>query len=109
MPVPPVQQTVSKYLESARLLQTPEAYAKTEALAKTFVEKEAPKLQWILHLKSWWAKVHDPPFWCDAAAPSPPFYFLLFFFFFFSLFPDLRPAPPPLPPNVPRPHSRTFK
>ena len=83
MPVPPVQQTVSKYLESARLLQTPEAYAKTEALAKTFVEKEAPKLQWILHLKSWWAKVHDPPFWCDAAAPSPPFYFLLFFFFFF--------------------------
>lgn len=44
-----------KYLESVRPLMNDEEFKRMTALAKDFELKLAPKLQWYLKLKSWWA------------------------------------------------------
>ena len=53
LPVPPLAETVRRYLESARQLQTPEEFEGTAATAAAFLAKEGPTLQWYLQLKSW--------------------------------------------------------
>ncbi|PKU27939.1 carnitine o-palmitoyltransferase muscle isoform [Limosa lapponica baueri] len=54
LPVPSVEATITRYLESVRPLMDDERYGKMEALAKEFKEKTAPRLQKYLILKSWW-------------------------------------------------------
>ncbi|XP_028929802.1 carnitine O-palmitoyltransferase 1, brain isoform [Ornithorhynchus anatinus] len=63
LPVPAVQDTVQKYLESVRPLQTDEDFERTMALAQAFQRKEAPRLQWYLRLKSWWAANYVSDWW----------------------------------------------
>lgn len=63
LPVPPVEQTVKKYLDSAKLLQSPEDFAKTEAQAKDFLTTEGPKLQFYLKLKSWFSPNYVTDWW----------------------------------------------
>ncbi|NXX74956.1 CPT1B palmitoyltransferase, partial [Urocolius indicus] len=63
LPVPPVEATISRYLESVRPLLDDEKYSKMEALAKEFKEKMAPRLQKYLILKSWWTTNYVSDWW----------------------------------------------
>ncbi|XP_009459915.1 PREDICTED: carnitine O-palmitoyltransferase 1, muscle isoform [Nipponia nippon] len=60
LPVPPVEATITRYLESVRPLMDDEKYSKMEVLAKEFKEKTAPRLQKYLILKSWWTTNYEP-------------------------------------------------
>jgi hypothetical protein len=53
LPVPDLKETVAKYVESARQLQTEAEFAETKKLAAEFLANEGPRLQWYLKLKSW--------------------------------------------------------
>ncbi|KAF1641617.1 Carnitine O-palmitoyltransferase 1, muscle isoform, partial [Eudyptes chrysocome] len=63
LPVPPVEATITRYLESVRPLMDDEKYSKMEALAKEFKEKTAPRLQKYLILKSWWTTNYVSDWW----------------------------------------------
>ncbi|KAF1562662.1 Carnitine O-palmitoyltransferase 1, muscle isoform, partial [Eudyptes schlegeli] len=63
LPVPPVEATITRYLESVRPLMDDEKYCKMEALAKEFKEKTAPRLQKYLILKSWWTTNYVSDWW----------------------------------------------
>ena len=63
LPVPDLKETVARFVSSARLLQNDEDFAKTEELAKGFLESEGPKLQWYLKLKSWLAPNYVTDWW----------------------------------------------
>ncbi|XP_074980722.1 carnitine O-palmitoyltransferase 1, muscle isoform isoform X2 [Caretta caretta] len=59
LPVPSVEATIHRYLESVRPLLEDEKYRKMEALAQAFQQHTAPRLQKFLVLKSWWAPNYD--------------------------------------------------
>uniref|UniRef100_A0A673KE38 carnitine O-palmitoyltransferase n=1 Tax=Sinocyclocheilus rhinocerous TaxID=307959 RepID=A0A673KE38_9TELE len=63
LPVPPVKDTVRRYLESARPLMDDEQYKRMEGLAKDFEKNLGPRLQWYLKLKSWWASNYVSDWW----------------------------------------------
>ena len=63
LPVPDLGHTVEGYLASARLLQSPEEYAITEAQARSFLANEGPRLNWYLKLKSWIAPNYVTDWW----------------------------------------------
>uniref|UniRef100_A0A663E2K7 Carnitine O-palmitoyltransferase 1, muscle isoform n=1 Tax=Aquila chrysaetos chrysaetos TaxID=223781 RepID=A0A663E2K7_AQUCH len=63
LPVPPVEATITRYLESVRPLMDDDKYSKMEALAKEFKEKTAPRLQKYLILKSWWTTNYVSDWW----------------------------------------------
>ncbi|KAM9582381.1 carnitine O-palmitoyltransferase 1, muscle isoform [Guaruba guarouba] len=63
LPVPPVQATITRYLESVRPLMDDEKYTKMETLAKEFKETIAPRLQKYLILKSWWTTNYVSDWW----------------------------------------------
>ncbi|XP_051975584.1 carnitine O-palmitoyltransferase 1, liver isoform isoform X1 [Xyrauchen texanus] len=63
LPVPPVKDTVKRYLESARPLMDDDEYKRMEGLAKDFEKNMGPKLQWYLKLKSWWASNYVSDWW----------------------------------------------
>ncbi|XP_064355550.1 carnitine O-palmitoyltransferase 1, muscle isoform isoform X2 [Dromaius novaehollandiae] len=63
LPVPPVEATVTRYLESVRPLMDEEKYRRMEALAEEFKEKTAPQLQKYLVLKSWWTTNYVSDWW----------------------------------------------
>uniref|UniRef100_A0A673MTV4 carnitine O-palmitoyltransferase n=1 Tax=Sinocyclocheilus rhinocerous TaxID=307959 RepID=A0A673MTV4_9TELE len=63
LPVPPIKDTVRRYLESARPLMDDEQYKRMEGLAKDFEKNLGPKLQWYLKLKSWWASNYVSDWW----------------------------------------------
>ncbi|NXX39603.1 CPT1B palmitoyltransferase, partial [Tricholaema leucomelas] len=63
LPVPSVQATVTRYLESVRPLMDDEKYGRMEALAKEFKEQTAPRLQKYLILKSWWTTNYVSDWW----------------------------------------------
>nr|KAF6268584.1 carnitine palmitoyltransferase 1C [Myotis myotis] len=58
-PVPSVQDTVRKYLESVRPVLSDEDFDWTAGLAQEFLRLQASLLQWYLQLKSWWASNYD--------------------------------------------------
>nr|XP_045235962.1 carnitine O-palmitoyltransferase 1, brain isoform isoform X5 [Macaca fascicularis] len=58
-PVPSVQDTVRKYLESVRPVLSDEDFDWTAVLAQEFLRLQASLLQWYLRLKSWWASNYD--------------------------------------------------
>ncbi|XP_048829423.1 carnitine O-palmitoyltransferase 1, liver isoform isoform X1 [Brienomyrus brachyistius] len=63
LPVPPVKDTMSRYLDSVRPLMDDEKYKRMEGLAKDFEKNLGPKLQWYLKLKSWWASNYVSDWW----------------------------------------------
>ncbi|XP_023562449.1 carnitine O-palmitoyltransferase 1, brain isoform [Octodon degus] len=62
-PVPSVQDTVRKYLESVRPVLSDEDFNWTAGLAQEFLKLQAPLLQWYLRLKSWWAANYVSDWW----------------------------------------------
>uniref|UniRef100_A0A8C7BF79 Carnitine palmitoyltransferase 1C n=1 Tax=Neovison vison TaxID=452646 RepID=A0A8C7BF79_NEOVI len=60
-PVPSVQDTVRKYLESVRPILSNEDFDWTSVLAQEFLRLQASLLQWYLQLKSWWASNYVSP------------------------------------------------
>ncbi|XP_036286038.1 carnitine O-palmitoyltransferase 1, muscle isoform [Pipistrellus kuhlii] len=63
LPVPSVQATIHRYLESVRPLLDDEKYQRMEVLAKEFQDKTAPRLQKYLVFKSWWATNYVSDWW----------------------------------------------
>ncbi|KAJ6651521.1 hypothetical protein lerEdw1_020856 [Lerista edwardsae] len=63
LPVPSVQDTIQRYLESIRPLLDDAKYDQMETLALDFQEQIAPRLQKYLILKSWWATNYVSDWW----------------------------------------------
>eukprot|EP00794_Sanderia_malayensis_P019509 gene19509-21438_t len=63
MSVPPLKNTVEKFLKSVRPLLSEEEYAKMDKDAKEFLLSTGPKIQRILQLKSWWAPNYHTDWW----------------------------------------------
>ncbi|KAM4882389.1 carnitine O-palmitoyltransferase 1, muscle isoform [Thomomys bottae] len=63
LPVPSLQATVQRYLDSVRPLLDDEEYYRMETLAKEFQDKTAPRLQKYLIFKSWWATNYVSDWW----------------------------------------------
>ncbi|XP_004597220.2 carnitine O-palmitoyltransferase 1, brain isoform isoform X1 [Ochotona princeps] len=62
-PVPSVQDTVRKYLESVQPVLSDEDFDWTTVLAHEFLKLQASLLQWYLCLKSWWASNYVSDWW----------------------------------------------
>uniref|UniRef100_A0A8B9YK21 Palmitoyl thioesterase CPT1C n=1 Tax=Bos mutus grunniens TaxID=30521 RepID=A0A8B9YK21_BOSMU len=62
-PVPSVQDTVRKYLESVRPVLSDKDFDWTAGLAQEFLKLQASLLQWYLQLKSWWASNYVSDWW----------------------------------------------
>uniref|UniRef100_A0A8C0FXQ8 Carnitine O-palmitoyltransferase 1, muscle isoform n=1 Tax=Chelonoidis abingdonii TaxID=106734 RepID=A0A8C0FXQ8_CHEAB len=63
LPVPSVEATIRRYLESVHPLLKDEKYRKMEVLAQAFQQHTAPRLQKYLVLKSWWATNYVSDWW----------------------------------------------
>uniref|UniRef100_A0A8C7MVF8 Carnitine O-palmitoyltransferase 1, muscle isoform n=1 Tax=Oncorhynchus kisutch TaxID=8019 RepID=A0A8C7MVF8_ONCKI len=63
LPVPSVDDTITRYLESVRPLLDDEQYNQMEVVANDFKKDQAPKLQKYLILKSWWATNYVSDWW----------------------------------------------
>uniref|UniRef100_A0A3B3DAG7 Carnitine O-palmitoyltransferase 1, muscle isoform n=1 Tax=Oryzias melastigma TaxID=30732 RepID=A0A3B3DAG7_ORYME len=63
LPVPCVDDTIWRYLESVRPLLDDEQYSQMETLANDFRENKASQLQRYLILKSWWATNYVSDWW----------------------------------------------
>lgn len=63
LPVPPLKDTVARFLKSVHPLLNDEEYKEMETMAADFVKKDGPKLQWYLYLKSWWSNNYVTDWW----------------------------------------------
>ncbi|XP_037538756.1 carnitine O-palmitoyltransferase 1, muscle isoform isoform X2 [Nematolebias whitei] len=63
LPVPSVDDTIQRYLESVHPLLSSKQYNQMEILANHFKETEAAQLQRYLILKSWWATNYVSDWW----------------------------------------------
>ncbi|XP_007561485.1 carnitine O-palmitoyltransferase 1, liver isoform isoform X1 [Poecilia formosa] len=63
LPLPSVQDTCRRYLESVRPLMDDEQFERMKALSKDFEKNLGPRLQWYLKLKSWWASNYVSDWW----------------------------------------------
>nr|AEQ30088.1 carnitine palmitoyltransferase I [Lateolabrax japonicus] len=63
LPVPSVDDTIHRYLESVRPLLDSEQYNQMEILANDFKDSKAAQLQRYLILKSWWATNYVSDWW----------------------------------------------
>uniref|UniRef100_A0A8I3NF02 carnitine O-palmitoyltransferase n=2 Tax=Canis lupus familiaris TaxID=9615 RepID=A0A8I3NF02_CANLF len=63
LPVPAVQDTVNRYLESVKPLMKESDFKRMTVLAQDFAVSLGPKLQWYLKLKSWWATNYVSDWW----------------------------------------------
>ncbi|ROL23568.1 Carnitine O-palmitoyltransferase 1, liver isoform [Anabarilius grahami] len=63
LPVPSIDDTISRYLESVRPLLDDEQYKQMEMVANDFKKDPAPKFQKHLKLKSWWATNYVSDWW----------------------------------------------
>ncbi|XP_061825134.1 carnitine O-palmitoyltransferase 1, muscle isoform isoform X1 [Nerophis lumbriciformis] len=63
LPVPNVEDTIYRYLESVRPLLDDERYKQMETLASEFQESNAAQLQRYLIVKSWWATNYVSDWW----------------------------------------------
>uniref|UniRef100_A0A8C4Y9Y2 carnitine O-palmitoyltransferase n=1 Tax=Gopherus evgoodei TaxID=1825980 RepID=A0A8C4Y9Y2_9SAUR len=63
LPVPPIRDTVQRYLESMRPLLSDSHFQHTAALGRDFEHSLGPRLQWYLTLKSWWATNYVSDWW----------------------------------------------
>ncbi|KAM6961423.1 carnitine O-palmitoyltransferase 1, muscle isoform [Aplochiton taeniatus] len=63
LPVPSLDDTIRRYLESVHPLLDKEEYKQMESLANDFKKNQAPRLQKFLVLKSWWASNYVSDWW----------------------------------------------
>lgn len=63
LPLPRLEDTVARYLQSVRPLLNDEQYEKMEAMTKEFESGVGKKLQWFLRLKSWWSSNYVTDWW----------------------------------------------
>uniref|UniRef100_A0A670ZUX2 Carnitine O-palmitoyltransferase 1, muscle isoform n=1 Tax=Pseudonaja textilis TaxID=8673 RepID=A0A670ZUX2_PSETE len=63
LPVPRVEDTIQRYLESVRPLLDKEGFEQMGHLARDFQQQVAPRLQRFLVLKSWWATNYVSDWW----------------------------------------------
>ncbi|GAA6092011.1 carnitine O-palmitoyltransferase 1, muscle isoform [Tachysurus ichikawai] len=63
LPVPSIDDTINRYLESVRPLLDDDRYKQMEIVANEFKKDQAPKLQKYLKLKSWWANNYVSDWW----------------------------------------------
>jgi len=63
LPVPPLKETISKYLRSVEPLLNPAEYAVVETQAQSFLEGEGAKLQRFLVAKSWLSGNYVSDWW----------------------------------------------
>ncbi|KAM9753752.1 carnitine O-palmitoyltransferase 1, muscle isoform [Menidia menidia] len=63
LPVPSVDETIQRYLQSVRPLLDGAQYKQMETLAYEFKESKAARLQRYLILKSWWATNYVSDWW----------------------------------------------
>uniref|UniRef100_A0A8C1WD70 Carnitine O-palmitoyltransferase 1, muscle isoform n=1 Tax=Cyprinus carpio TaxID=7962 RepID=A0A8C1WD70_CYPCA len=63
LPVPSIDDTIRRYLESVRPLLDDEQYKQMETVANDFKKDPAPKFQKHLKLKSWWATNYVSDWW----------------------------------------------
>lgn len=63
LPVPGLDDTIRRYLESVLPLLDKEEYLQMESLANDFKKNQAPRLQKFLVLKSWWASNYVSDWW----------------------------------------------
>uniref|UniRef100_A0A8C5AU41 Carnitine O-palmitoyltransferase 1, muscle isoform n=1 Tax=Gadus morhua TaxID=8049 RepID=A0A8C5AU41_GADMO len=63
LPLPSVDDTIDRYLESVHALLDDKRYKQMETLANDFRNTSAPQLQRYLLLKSWWATNYVSDWW----------------------------------------------
>ncbi|CAL8296498.1 unnamed protein product [Boreogadus saida] len=63
LPLPSVDDTIDRYLQSVHALLDDERYKRMETLANDFRNTSAPQLQRYLLLKSWWATNYVSDWW----------------------------------------------
>ncbi|XP_049642140.1 carnitine O-palmitoyltransferase 1, brain isoform isoform X2 [Suncus etruscus] len=63
LPLPEVQDTVQKYLESMEPVLSKEDFQETAALAQDFLRLQGSRLQRYLRLKAWWASNYVSDWW----------------------------------------------
>nr|XP_055038132.1 carnitine O-palmitoyltransferase 1, liver isoform [Misgurnus anguillicaudatus] len=63
LPVPPVKDTVKRYLESVRPLMDDSEFERMTNLAKDFESSLGKRLQWYLKLKAMWASNYVSDWW----------------------------------------------
>ncbi|XP_076057083.1 carnitine O-palmitoyltransferase 1, liver isoform-like [Oratosquilla oratoria] len=63
LPVPPLRETMAKLLESLEPLCTEEEFNSYKDQAQEFENTIGPRLQRILHIKSWWAPNYVSDWW----------------------------------------------
>uniref|UniRef100_A0A8C3G564 Carnitine O-palmitoyltransferase 1, muscle isoform n=1 Tax=Cyclopterus lumpus TaxID=8103 RepID=A0A8C3G564_CYCLU len=63
LPVPSVDDTIQRYLESVRPLLNSDQYNQMEMLANDFKDSKAARLQRYLILKSWWGTNYVSDWW----------------------------------------------
>ncbi|XP_030828246.1 carnitine O-palmitoyltransferase 1, liver isoform [Strongylocentrotus purpuratus] len=62
-PVPALETTIAKFLESVEHLIDEEEFEKLKCQAKAFEAGDGPKMQKLLQLKSWWASNYVTDWW----------------------------------------------
>ncbi|XP_054160156.1 carnitine O-palmitoyltransferase 1, liver isoform-like [Oppia nitens] len=63
LPLPPLEQTICRYLESVRPLQSDSQFAETTRLARDFGRGVGRRFQRYLWLKAWWASNYVSDWW----------------------------------------------
>ncbi|KAI5623826.1 carnitine O-palmitoyltransferase 1, muscle isoform, partial [Silurus asotus] len=63
LPVPSIDDTIQRYLESVRPLLDDDRYKQMEIVANDFKKDQALKLQKYLKIKSWWANNYVSDWW----------------------------------------------
>ncbi|KAE8616982.1 hypothetical protein XENTR_v10008942 [Xenopus tropicalis] len=63
LPVPPLEDTIERYLQSVRPLLDDDKFSEMKILAEEFQKDLGRKLQKYLHLKSWWALNYVSDWW----------------------------------------------
>ncbi|XP_072241614.1 carnitine O-palmitoyltransferase 1, liver isoform isoform X2 [Leuresthes tenuis] len=63
LPVPSVEDTCRRFLDSVRPLMDDEQFERMKDLAKDFEKNLGPRVQWYLKLKSWWASNYVSDWW----------------------------------------------
>lgn len=66
LPIPPLNDTIERYLEAVRPLETPREYEDTRAAARAFVEKQGPELQERLLQYASTRSSYIEQFWYDS-------------------------------------------
>lgn len=63
LPLPPLKDTVNRYLQSVHPLLSKDEFDEAARMADDFLKRDGPKFQFYLTLKSWWASNYVTDWW----------------------------------------------